>query len=70
MPGKYAALIQALLKLQDQAPQIVPFGARPGGVVEPEPRFVMPNVPGTRDRMRPPQATTDPKIKRRTSRGS
>ena len=46
----------------------VPFGARKGGRIKPERKPVKPKVPGTRDRMRPPKATTDPKIKRRTMR--
>ena len=39
-----------------------PFGTRPGGVAKPELRPVKPKVPGTRDRNRPPRATTDPSI--------
>ena len=45
-----------------------PKGTRPGGVVKPERNPVRPKVPGTRDQMRPPQATTDPKVKKRAMR--
>lgn len=43
--------------------RVYPPGVRKGAVVNPERDPVQPEVPGTRDRIRPPQATTDPEVK-------
>lgn len=40
-----------------------PFGTRPGGIVSPERRPVVPWMPGTLDIMQPPWATTDPRFR-------
>ncbi len=45
-----------------------PAGVRKGGNVNPEKKPVQPQVPGTRDRIRPPQATTDPEYMERSRR--